>query len=249
VAQLRQVVERLDSLLDPSRFQDYCVNGLQIEGRAEVSRIASGVSISLRFVEEAVAWGADALLVHHGLFWKGMPHPFHLHKGPLQRRLKEILANDLSVIAYHLPLDAHPEVGNNAVLARELGLRDRVPVEVGCAGNLPTAEPLAQFKQRLEEAVGQPVESFAFGAEEVQRVGIISGAAGEFYPAVVEAGCDTFINGDLKENLVREYEEVGLNHLYAGHYATERFGPRALGEWCRDELGAEVRFIDIPNSV
>jgi len=249
MSELGEIVERLDRHMAPGLFDDYCVNGLQIEGRPQVTRIATGVSVSVRFIDAALEWGADALLVHHGLFWSGTPHPLHLPSGPMRERLKRILANDLSLIAYHLPLDAHPEVGNNATLARRLELEELAPVDVGFAGSLAAPEPLEVFAQRLEAAVEQPVETFAFGPPEVRRVCLISGASGSSYPAVLEAGCDTFVNGDREEHLVRELEEVGLNHLFAGHYATERFGPRALGEWCAERLGVEVRFIDVPNPV
>ena len=246
---IREIVARTDALLRPEEFPDYCVNGLQIEGKPEVERIAAGVSVSMRFIEAALDRGADAMLVHHGLFWKDAPHPLALLAGPLRDRLRRILENELSLIAYHLPLDAHPVVGNNAVLARALGLAELEPLEIGFAGNLPHPEPVGLFAERLAGVVGQEVESFLFGPDEVRRVGVISGGSGSMYPALVAAGCDTFINGDRKENRVRELEEVGLNHLFAGHYATERFGPRALGEWCRAELGLEAEFIDVPNPV
>ena len=246
---LTQITQRLNGLLKPEAFSDYCVNGLQIEGKPEVRRIACGVSLSRRFIEAAIAWEADALLVHHGLFWRGMPHPMVLRAGPIRDRLKLILSHDLSVLAYHLPLDAHAEVGNNAVLARELGLSNLEPVDVGYAGSVDPPEPVDQFMERLASAVGQPVEAFRFGTDRVARVALISGASGASYPEVVAAGCDTFVNGDRQENLVREYEESGLNHLFAGHYATERFGPRALGAWCAANLDVETRFIDIPNPI
>ncbi|MFT5442845.1 MAG: dinuclear metal center YbgI/SA1388 family protein [Myxococcota bacterium] len=247
--ELGAIEQKLNSLMKPEAFADYCVNGLQIEGKPEVRRIASGVSLSQRFIEAALDWEADALLVHHGLFWRGMPHPMELRAGPIRDRLKMLLANDLSVFAYHLPLDAHPEVGNNAVLARQLGLANIEPVDVGYAGDLLAPLPMDAFIAQLEAQTGQAVEAFRFGSDTVKRVGLISGASGASYPAIVAAGCDTFVNGDRQENLVREYEESGLNHLFAGHYATECFGPRALGDWCSEELGIETKFIDIPNSV
>ncbi|MCP4036569.1 MAG: Nif3-like dinuclear metal center hexameric protein [bacterium] len=249
MAKLAQITARLGDLLEPDLFTDYCVNGLQIEGRPEVRRIACGVSLSRRFIEAALDWEADALLVHHGLFWKAMPHPMVLRDGPLRDRLKLVLASDLSVLAYHLPLDAHPEVGNNARLAKALGLSDLTAVSVGFAGNLPKPESRDAFVTRLEEATGQSVEAFPFGPDPIRRVGVISGGSGERYPEIVAAGCDTFVNGDRQENLVREYEEVGINHLFAGHYATECFGPRALVDWCAEHLGVETRFIDIPNPI
>lgn len=246
---LHRLVSRLDALLRPEEFADYCVNGLQIEGRAEVKRLAVGVSVSRRFVEAALAAGADALLVHHGLFWRNTPHPLQLRAGPLRDRLKLILESDLSLIAYHLPLDAHPRVGNNAVIARELELVDTESVGLGVVGNTPAPEPVDAFVARLERVVGQRVDPFLFGPGEVSRVGIASGGSGDDWPEILAAGCDTFVNGDRREHLVREYEEVGLNHLFAGHYATERFGARALGEWCEEELGLEWDFIDVPNRV
>lgn len=246
---LTEVAARLDALLQPATFSDSCVNGLQIEGKADVRRIACGVSLSQRFIHTALEWGADALLVHHGLFWRGMPHPMVLRAGPIRDRLKLILGHDLSLLAYHLPLDAHPEVGNNAVLARQLGLGELTPVDVGFAGDLPEPQSIDRFIERLAAATEQPVEAFRFGPAQIQRVGVISGASGSAYPAIVAAGCDTFINGDRQENLVREYEESGLNHLFAGHYASERFGPRALGDWCALHLDVETRFIDVPNPV
>ena len=249
MADLLELVTRIDTLLQPEEFDDYCVNGLQVEGRARVERLAVGVSVSQRFVDGALAAGADALLVHHGLFWRNTPHPLVLRAGPLRDRLKKILENDLSLIAYHLPLDAHPFVGNNAVIARELSLVDTEAVGLGVVGNTPAPEPTTDFIARLEAAVGQPVDPFLFGPDEVSRVGIASGGSGDDYPELLAAGCDTIVNGDRRENLVREYEEVGLNHLFAGHYATECFGPRALAAWCEEELGLEWEFVEVPNRV
>ncbi len=246
---LTELTTRLDTLLQPEAFADYCVNGLQVEGSAVVRRVACGVSLSQRFIDAALEWSADALLVHHGLFWRSTPHPMALRAGPMRDRLKLLLTNDLSLLAYHLPLDAHPEIGNNAVLARELGLVDLSPVDVGFAGNLSEPLPIDRFIDRLAAVTQHPVEAFRFGAEEIRRVGLISGGSGASYPAIVAAGCDTFVNGDRQENLVREYEESGINHLFAGHYATERFGPRALGDWCAAQLDVETRFIDVPNPV
>jgi dinuclear metal center YbgI/SA1388 family protein len=247
---LHEIISRIDTLLRPEEFDDYCVNGLQIEGSSTIQHLAVGVSVSQRFIEAALERGADALLVHHGLFWKqGTPHPMQLRAGPLRDRLKLILENDLSLIAYHLPLDAHPEVGNNACIARELGLLNTETVSLGVVGNTPSPEPALEFVRRLGEIVGQEIDPFLFGPEEVNRVGVISGGAGGMYPEILAAGCDTFITGDRNEHLVREFEEVGLNHLFAGHYATERFGPRALGEWCGEELGVEWEFIDVANRV
>ncbi len=249
---LRELVSQLDQLLQPGLYRDYCPNGLQVEGRASVSRLVTGVTACQALLDAALEWGADAIMVHHGYFWKGENE---VVVGMKRRRLATLLGNELSLIAYHLPLDAHVELGNNARLGKLLGLGEPEPLFPGRAdsvGNVASlAEPLNRevIVSRLRELTGR--EPLLIGAAEtpVNRVAWCSGGAQGYIDAARAAGADLYITGEASEQTVHFAREEGLGFIAAGHHATERYGVQAVGEWAAERFGLEHRFIDIDNPV
>jgi dinuclear metal center YbgI/SA1388 family protein len=243
---------RLDGLLESALVADYCPNGLQCEGRAEVRKVVTGVTSSLELLKAAVACGADAVVVHHGVFWDGASP---VVRGSLKKRLKLLLAEDLNLLAYHLPLDRHPDVGNNAPALRDLGLEDLAPFAlhrgkaIGWKGRLPTPEAAEAFAARVGDYYAAKPLAFLHGPAEIRTVGLVSGAAqGDARQAVAE-GLDCFITGEVSEFNLHLAREEGLHHLSVGHHASERVGPRRLATWIRTELGLEAEFVDVPNPV
>ncbi|MCL5265055.1 MAG: Nif3-like dinuclear metal center hexameric protein [Chloroflexi bacterium] len=247
------LVEFLDAYLTPRHMRDHAVNGLQVVGRSEVRKVALGVSASLALFTEAARWNADLILVHHGLFWRDEPRRIDaLVKG----RLKILFDNDITLLAYHLPLDAHPEVGNNIQILKRLGLRHTGQglgswdgTYLGVVGEAFEPTSLMEFSTRVDKLFQTSALVLAFGRQQVRRVGIISGGgAGELMEAV-EQGCDVYLTGEAKEPTPAICREVGINYIAAGHYNTEKFGVIALGDVVRDKLGVEVRLFDIPNNL
>jgi dinuclear metal center YbgI/SA1388 family protein len=239
----------LDRLLDASRIKDYCPNGLQVEGRAEVRRIVSGVTASLAFVEAAVAAGADALVVHHGWFWRGEDGRI---VGPRRRRIATLLDADASLFAYHLPLDLHAELGNNAQLAARLGLVAEGRTgdqDLVCYGVLPAPETLEALRGRGERAVGRTPLVIGDGAQAVRRVAWCTGGAQGYFEAALALGVDAYVTGEISEQHVHLARESGVAFVAAGHHATERFGVQALGSHLAATFGIEHRFIDIDSPV
>ncbi|HHJ15388.1 MAG TPA: Nif3-like dinuclear metal center hexameric protein [Gammaproteobacteria bacterium] len=250
---LLELVGYCDRLLEVERFQDYCPNGLQVEGGAEVSRIVSGVTASQALIDAALAQQADLLLVHHGFFWKGEDPCL---TGIKQRRMRTLLENGISLLAYHLPLDAHPELGNNARLAQHLGLQeegrfgDGHGPELACHGRLDEALDAAQLAQRIHQVLGREAQWIAAGSDApLQRVGWCTGAAQSYLEAAARLGLDAFISGEISESTVHIAREYGLHYYAAGHHATERYGVQALGQQLARQFGIEHTFIDIDNPV
>ncbi len=244
----------LDELLDVGAFADHGPNGLQVEGRGEISRIVGGVTACQTLVDVAVEKGADALLVHHGYFWKGEA-PCVV--GMKQRRLKALLGADINLLAYHLPLDAHPELGNNARLALLLGFRttgsfarpgDRNPA-VAQYGEL--AEPMspAALAAHIAQRLGREPVHIPAVPEEIRRVAWCTGAAQDYLEAAATLGVDAFISGEISEHTVHAAREVGIHYFAAGHHATERGGVMALGAHLARHFGVEFEFMDISNPV
>lgn len=240
----------LDRLLDAPRFRDYCPNGLQVEGRSEIRRVVSGVTASLQLVEAAIAADADAVLVHHGYFWRGEDARV---TGIRKQRLAKLLGNDLNLFAYHLPLDAHPQVGNNAQLAIRLGL-----AEVSRAGeqNLISvgkatlaASNLAEFSRHVEKQLGRAPLLVGEPSRALGAIAWCTGAAQGLFEQVLGLGVDLYLTGEISEQQVHVARESGVAFLACGHHATERFGVQALGERLVEELGLEHQFVDIPNPV
>ena len=253
MTRISEIIDFLDETLQPEGFRDYGPNGLQVPGRDEVAKVVTGVSANLELIERAVAAKADLLLVHHGLFWSF--HPVGLTP-VLAARLRTLFKSDLALAAYHLPLDAHPELGNNAILARELGCERQEPfamvdgVPIGRIGHLPPdGLPADEFFARVREVTGREPLTFSFGPPVIRSVGVVSGAAAKSLPEAVALGLDAFITGEPAENVMGDAREAGINFVGAGHYATETFGVRALGELLAGRFELEHEFVDVPNPV
>lgn len=247
---LNDLIARLDDLLQPGRFADYCPNGLQVQGRGEVRHIVSGVTASEALIDAAIAEGADAILVHHGYFWKGESP---VVTGMKKRRLAKLLAHDISLLAYHLPLDAHPQLGNNAQLALQLGLVREGPLfpldsrAVGDVGVLPQAMTPAALAAHIGDVLGRAPLHIAGGPAEIRRVAWCTGGAQGFIEQAIAMGVDAYLSGEISEPTVHAARESGVHYFALGHHASERYGAKALGEWCARELGVTHRFIDIDN--
>lgn len=229
------------------RFKDYGPNGLQLEGRAEIRRIICGVTASLALIEAAIEAQADALLVHHGLFWRGQDGRL---TGWLKARVARLLANDINLFAYHLPLDAHPSLGNNAQLGRRLGLtQDACFGEqdlgfIGDAAGLPNTEALAR---RVEQALGRTPLLLPGDGRVLRRIAWCTGGAQGYFEAAMAAGADAFLTGEISEPQAHLARETGVAFLACGHHATERYGVQALGEDLARRFGLSYRFIDVDN--
>ncbi len=248
MAGLSELLSHLEQLLEADRFQDYAPNGLQVEGRAEVRKLMTGVTASQALLDEAVAWGADAVLVHHGYFWKGEDARV---TGMKARRLRTLLVSDISLLAYHLPLDAHPELGNNAQLAARLGLEvtgsfeTGTPVPLGMVGRLPEPEPLQVFADRVAAALERPPVVVQGGGHPVREVAWCTGAAQGFIDRAADCRVDAYLSGEISEPTVHVARERGLHYLAAGHHATERYGAPAVGEHLARRFSLEHRFVDV----
>lgn len=241
----------LNDLLDVSRFRDYCPNGLQVEGRAAVLRAVSGVTASLALIEAAVERDADAIIVHHGWFWRGEDGTV---TGTRKARLARLLAHDINLFAYHLPLDVHPDLGNNAGLARAMGWRaiDRFgEQDIGNIGEPAGDGP--HSAQALCDQLGVRLGRIALlvgdGARIPARVAWCTGGAQGLFEQAIAAGADVFVSGEISEQTVHLARESGVPFIAAGHHATERFGVRALGEHLARNAGIACEFVDIDNPV
>ena len=251
MADLKAVVDYLDSYLDVAAVPDYegAHNGLQVENSGRVRRVAAAVDASERTVEEAVRRECDLLLVHHGLFWDGVSKV----TGRRYRKLRPLLSGDVAVYSSHLPLDVHAEVGNNAVLARELGvsLEGRFGTyrgaDLGWWGRLEVKREV--LAARLDETLGGRVRMLAFGPEVIRTVGVITGGGGSLIEAAAAAGLDAYVTGEGAHNTYFDAEECGLNVFYGGHYATETWGVRALAQHVAERFGVTWEFIDHPTGM
>ncbi|MDX1693636.1 MAG: Nif3-like dinuclear metal center hexameric protein [Ketobacteraceae bacterium] len=242
----------LKGLLQPEFFKDYAPNGLQVEGRESIEVLVSGVTACQALVDEAVAVGADAIFVHHGYFWKGESPAL---VGMKQKRVKTLLENNINLFAYHLPLDAHPELGNNAQLARKLGIEMTGPLEVGNPrsvgneGRLPEACSGEVFARHISDCLGREVLHVAGTDRPVRRVAWCTGGAQGFIEQAVALGVDAYITGEASEQTTHIARECGIHFYAAGHHATERYGANAVGAWLAEKFQVNHRFIDIDNPV
>lgn len=248
----QDLIAALAELLSPQLFNDYCPNGLQVEGRAVIRRLVTGVTASQALLDAAVAAGADAVLVHHGWFWKNEDARV---VGMKKRRLATVLANDLNLLAYHLPLDAHPQLGNNVQLAQRLGLVVTGPLDpqdkrvVGNTGELTVPETAARFAARVRGVLGREVLHIGNPEAPIRTVGWCTGAAQGYIEQAVAAGVDLYLTGEVSEQTVHVARETGIQFLACGHHATERYGVQAVGDWAAARFGIEHRHIDIANPV
>jgi len=252
MAQLDELVDYTDRLLDISQFDDYCPNGLQVEGRAQVRTLVSGVTASGALLEAAAAAGADAVLVHHGYFWKGEDPRV---RGMKHRRLHTLLTNGISLLAYHLPLDAHPVLGNNARLAELLGfavhgqMAQAGRVKIGLMGELDTPLTGDELAAHIARRLGREPLHVGGHAARIKRIGWCTGAAQRYIDEAAALGLDAYLSGEISEQTVHEARECGVHYYAAGHHATERYGVKALGEHLAQHFGLDHRFIDIDNPV
>ncbi|WBG89923.1 type 2 GTP cyclohydrolase I [Pantoea piersonii] len=232
--------------LNSGAFSDYAPNGLQVEGRTDVKTLITGVTACQALVDEAVARNADAILVHHGYFWKSEPAVI---KGMKRNRLRALLANDINLYGWHLPLDAHPSLGNNAQLAKLLDIEVKGEVQpLVFWGELATPLSGEALAQRIEERLGRaPLHCGDNAPAQIRRVAWCSGGGQGFIDSAAAFGVDAYITGEVSEQTIHSAREQGIHFFAAGHHATERGGIKALGEWLAEQHGLEVTFIDIPN--
>ena len=240
------IISYLNDYLKIADFQDYGPQGLQVEGREEVQNIVTGVSACVQLFEEAAKVGSDMIIVHHGVLWDGDKHVL---KGGFKKRLKTLLENDMTLLAYHLPLDKHPELGNNALAAEKLGLSNIVEfAEVGYMGDINPCS-IEDLLNNVEKIYQSDPLVFDDGPKEIRKVAICSGAAQRQISAAIEAGMDAYITGEVSEQIMHLAREEKIHFIAAGHHATERLGIKALGDHVAKKFGVGVRFIDIPNPV
>ncbi|MBO1519039.1 Nif3-like dinuclear metal center hexameric protein [Oceanisphaera pacifica] len=246
-----ELEQRLNAQLNVAAIKDYCPNGLQVEGKPEINKIITGVTASQALIDQAILANADAVLVHHGYFWKGENEQV---RGMKRQRLKALLAHDINLYAYHLPLDIAPELGNNAQLAALLNIVNTGPLEPGNAlsvaryGELSTPVSGEQLSERLQSVLGRPILHVGDNAPvQIRRVGFCTGGGQGFIDLAAEQGMDAFITGEVSEKTVHVARECGVHFFAAGHHATERYGVKALGEWLATEHDLQVCFIDVDN--
>ncbi len=244
-----ELTAHLAELLEIDRFADYGPNGLQVEGRPQVQRIVSGVTASLALIEAAIELKADALLVHHGLFWRGQDGRV---TGWMKQRLAALLKNDLNLLAYHLPLDAHPRLGNNAQLGARLGLAVEGSFGdkgLGCIGTVAgDGRSLPDWSRHIAAVLGrEPLVIAPDTARPIRRVAWCTGGAQGHFEAAIAAGADLYLTGEISEPQAHLARECGVAYIAAGHHATERWGAQALGDYAAQRWGLEHHFIDIPN--
>ncbi len=252
-AALSDLIAALEELLEPDRFADYCPNGLQVPGASEVARVATGVSASAELFERAIAGGAQLILVHHGLFWGSRATAID---SPTKRRLKLLFDADVSLAAYHLPLDAHPRLGNNALIAAALGASGQKPFArhagepIGALAHFADEGIAAtRLRSRVTELTGREPLVFDAGPERVRTLAIVSGAGASYLEEAIALGAKAFLTGEPAERVMTQARENGVHFFAAGHYATETFGVRALGELLEERFGVEHTFVDVPNPV
>ncbi len=242
-----EIVSYADELLDVEAWPDYGPMGMQVIGSSEVSRIACGVSASLELFERAAALEAQLLLVHHGLFLHKHSHAIDAR---MKRRLEVLFDAGITLVAYHLGLDAHPEIGNNACLARELGIvREGAFKRIGLGGSVPEPVSLQEFLKRVRSRIAPEPLVFAEGAPFVKRVALSSGKTGHDLADAAAAGYDLFLCGEAEEASLHTARELGINFVAAGHYATERLGVQALASRLAERFGLEWSFVELPNPV
>ncbi len=246
-----ELTDCLAGLLEPGRFKDYCPNGLQVEGREEIRILAVAVSASLEAIEQALASGADALLVHHGWFWRGEEARI---VGGRRARIALALENGLNIYGYHLPLDAHPELGNNAQLARRLGWLEEGRAgeqDLLCHGRPSEQVTLDQLASRLETTLGRPpmVIPGLDRARQVRRLAWCSGGAQDYFHDAIALGVDAFVTGEASEWIYHAARESGVSFIAAGHHATERYGVQAVGAYLESRFGLACHFLDSENPI
>lgn len=251
-AALKTIEMELNSLLKPEQFIDYCPNGLQVEGRDNVQKLITGVTASKALIDHAVEQKGDLILVHHGYFWKGEQPTI---TGIKLVRIRELLAHRISLMAYHLPLDVHPQLGNNAQLGKLLGLEstdvfgDYNGHKIGLIGRTESPCEVEAFGELLTERLGRKPLLIKGGNHQISKVAWCTGAAQNYIEQAADAGADVFVTGEVSEPTVHIAREAGIHFFAAGHHATERFGVQAVGKYLAEKFGLDHQFIDIDNPV
>lgn len=240
-----ELQDYLNELLDVGEFKDYCPNGLQVEGSEFIERIVTGVTASQRLIEEAIAHNAQAILVHHGYFWKGEQACL---TGVKKNRVAALLEHDISLFAYHLPLDAHNQYGNNVQLARKMGwtLEGSLPGSLALMGRLDGEETGGSLQRKLSEALNFDVLHIGEENDGIETIAWCTGAAQGEIERAIEADVDAFVSGEISERTVHLAQESGVHYFAAGHHATERGGVCALGTHLAQQFDVDVQFIDLP---
>lgn len=249
---LKELELELKQVLRPEQFKDYCPNGLQVEGREEISKLVTGVTASQDLIDAAVEAGADALLVHHGYFWRGEDQSI---SGIKKSRIETLLKHDLSLLAYHLPLDVHREFGNNVQLAKilgieidgELGKQNNHPI--GLTGTVDQGTDFESLKSLIAEKLDRPPLAIEGSSNPIKTIAWCTGAAQNYIELAVAAGVDAYITGEVSESTVHIARESGIHFFSAGHHATERYGIQAIGSYLAAKFGLDHQFIDIDNPV
>ncbi len=249
-----KIVKYCEAYLKVKDFEDYCVNGLQVEGTSKVSKIITGVSLSKQLIEIAIKKRAKMIMVHHGIFKSQISIPPQF-KGVTRNRLKLLLENNINLCGFHLPLDAHPVIGNNISLLKLFGLK-RVGFikspeygEIGFLGELESPIKFSQFVELVNKKLGVESYIISAGSKKVKKIGIISGGSSPDFSIAAELGADTYICGDIREGIVRAIEETKINFINAGHYNTEKLGIQNLGDLIAKKFKVKIEFIDIPCDV
>jgi dinuclear metal center YbgI/SA1388 family protein len=249
---LAALLAHLDELLEVGAVRDACPNGLQVDGPAEVSSVVTGVSACRELFVRAREHGAQLVLVHHGIFWEGQSPVL---RGPAYARVAELISGGIALAAYHLPLDRHAELGNNALAAERLGLTDREPwgeyggIAIGYRGRFAQPVTATELAERCQQLFGRRVDLYGDPDRPVAHVGMVSGGAASLFPSAIADGLDAYITGEPTEWVVNLARESATRFLAAGHYATEVLGIQALGEYVAERYGIAVEFVDVPNPV
>ena len=247
---IQRLIAHADQLLSASAFKDYCPNGLQVQGKAQINKLVAGVTASQAMIEAAIAADADALLVHHGYFWKGEAQPI---VGMKYQRIRRLLAHNINLIAYHLPLDAHPELGNNAELARLLGitvtggLEPDNPYSIGNVGEFAEAISAEALAQRVAGVLQREPLLVPGGDHPINTIGWCSGGGQGFIEQAAALGMDAYLSGEISEQTTHAARELGIHYIAVGHHASERYGVQALGRRLADDFALDYGFIDIDN--
>ena len=253
MVQLTQLVTYCNDLLSIDEFSDYCPNGLQVEGKANINRLVTGVTASQDFIDRAIEQGADALLVHHGYFWKGEDASI---VGLKKQRIARLMQHDISLLAYHLPLDAHVDYGNNATLGKRLGVQVKGVVDKGRAkgllwyGELERAMTASEFSEQIAaELQRQPIHLSSSSQQPIRTLAWCTGGAQAYIEEAAALGVDAYISGEMSEQTFHLARELDVHYFSAGHHATESYGVQALGHHLADHFGLECEFIDVFNPV
>ena len=252
MTKLQDIIQWCDQTLKSSEFKDYAPNGLQIEGKTEVRKILAAVTASQDAIDAAIRENADLLLVHHGYFWKGEAYPITGMRG---KRIKSLIQHDISLLAYHLPLDSHPSLGNNAAIADLLKLEriealdpsERHPI--GNIGYLNQPMPVEEFKKFVSEKLKFDVTHLPADKNMIEKVGFCTGGAQDFIVKAAEQGCDAYISGEVSERTFYEAKELGIHYFACGHHATERYGVQRLGQAISEQFDIEYVYFELNNPI